>query len=65
MLCFMDAAGLFSKYQTTYVYSAALVNFEPVCYYYGLGGDGALAQDKITELNKYCAFVAQICFFMF
>ena len=46
-------------------YSAVLVNFEPVCYYCGLGGDGALVQDEVTELKKSYAFVAPICSFVF
>ena len=38
------------------------MKFEPVCYYCGLGGDGALVQDGVTELKKSYAFVASICF---
>ena len=39
-------------------YSAVLV----ICYYCGLGDDGALVQDEVTELKKSYAFVAPICF---
>ena len=35
-------------------YSTVLVNFEPVCYYCGLGGDEALVQDEVTELKVLC-----------
>ena len=45
-------------------YSAVLVKFEPVCYYCGLGDDGALVEDKVTELKKSYAFVAPICLMM-
>ena len=44
-------------------YNAVLVKFEPVGYYYGLGGDGAVVQDEeVTQLKKCYAFVAPICF---
>ena len=44
-------------------YSAVLMKFKPVCYYCGLGGDGALVQDEeVTQLKKCYAFVAPICF---